>query len=136
MDAKELALVLLIMGVLDYIWLGILQADYITEKIRDLNRTSEIPHPPLTFVAVYLLMAGALWYFVLSNRGKKDKTTLIMEALFLGLAIYTTFDFSMLNLVVKWTMYDAIKDIMWGTFMFGLTAFIYLTVMDTMKKSS
>lgn len=135
MNIKELAIVLVIMGILDYIWLGVIQSDYITEKIRDINRTSDIPHPPLTFVAVYLLMASALWYFVLSKY-KGDKKDTVVTAMFLGLVIYTTFDFSMLNLVAKWTMQDAIKDILWGTAMFGITAFIYTVIIDGMKKSS
>ncbi len=126
----------MVMLILDYIWLGILQKDYISQKIQDLNRTTEIPHPPLTFVATYMLMAMGLYYFVLSRRSGKDRMKVVMESMFLGLVIYTTFDFSMLNLAAKWTMYDAIKDIMWGTFMFGLSAYLYLVIVDGVKKSS
>lgn len=136
MDIKEFAILLTIMLILDYIWLAIIQKDYISAKIQDINRTSEIPHPPLTFVAVYTLMALGLYYFVLDRREGKDTMRVVGEAMFLGLVIYTTFDFSMLNLVKKWTMYDAVKDLLWGTFMFGLSAYIYLLVVDTVKKSS
>ena len=132
-DDRNLAIILIIMGILDYLWLGVIQRSYVRSKIEDINRTADIPHPPLTFVATYLLMAGCLYWFVLRDKGK-TKEVVVLEAMFLGLVIYTTFDFSMLNLVQKWTMRDALKDIAWGTFMFGATAYLYNTIVTTLDK--
>ena len=133
-DIRNLIIILVIMGILDYIWLGIIQSEYISAKIADINRTSYIEHPPITFATTYLLMGAGLYYFVLRHEEKSAKE-LILEAMFLGLVIYTTFDFSMLNLVRRWTMYDALKDIAWGTFMFGATAAVYLGISGAIKSS-
>ena len=114
--------VLLIMGLLDYVWLGHVQRPWVRRKIAELNSGAEIDHQAWTFLAVYLLMAGALYRFVVSKAGQKPLAEVAAEAAFLGLAIYTTFDFTMLNLTSKWTMGDALMDIAWGTSMFAVTA--------------
>ena len=123
------------MGLLDYIWLGHLQKPWVDRKIRELNPGTPLEHPAWTFVAVYLLMAGALYYFVVARAGGKSTKRVIAEAALLGAAIYTTFDFTMINLTAKWTMRDALMDIAWGTSMFALTASLALQVSGRVKSS-
>ncbi len=110
------------MGVLDYLWLGHIQRPWVQRKIAELNSGRPLDHQAWTFIAVYLLMAGSLYYFVLSNAHIKSTKQVALEAGLLGLAIYTTFDFTMINLTMQWTMRDALMDIAWGTLMFMVTA--------------
>lgn len=116
---------LLVMGLLDYVWLGHIQRPWVQRKIAELNPSGEdLEHPAWTFLSVYLLMAGALYYFVIAKSKDKSAKQVIGEAALLGLAIYTTFDFTMLNLTSRWTMRDALMDIVWGTSMFALSAYL------------
>ncbi len=111
------------MGLLDYLWLGHVQRPWVLRKIAELNDGQDIDHQAWTFLAVYLLMAGSLYYFVLAGARSKSTKQVMLEAALLGLAIYTTFDFTMINLTNRWTMRDALMDIAWGTTMFMATAF-------------
>ncbi len=128
-DTKEFVAILAIMGVLDFLYLGVLRKDYIARKIAEMNGKPNIHHPILSFLIAYGLMAMGLYYFVMKRRRLRTTGEVVAEAAFLGMLVYGVFDMSMLNLVEKWTVMDAVQDMAWGTFMFALTA--YLTILIT-----
>ncbi len=128
-ETKEFLVLLLVMGVLDYIYLGIVRKKYVARKIAEMNSKSEIAHPPLTFVIAYMLMATGLYHFVMKRRRMKTTAELVANAAYFGLVVYGVFDMSMMNLVEKWTAVDAIQDIAWGASMFALS--VYITILIT-----
>ena len=97
--------------------------------INRLNPTESLKnslrHPLWSFVIVYLLMTISLTYFVLNDK-TKSKKQIYLEAFLLAITIYATFDFTMLNLAGGWTVYDAIKDIIWGIVVFMTSTFVVL----------
>jgi len=124
-DIVTWIVVLISMISLDALWLGVIQRKYLKEIIKRLNPTKNVTHPLWSFAVVYLLMSLALTYFVLSDR-KKSSMQMYLETILLALAIYATFDFSMMNLTGGWTLYDALKDISWGLFVFTMTTFVVI----------
>ena len=129
LDIKIWIIVLLCFLLLDGIWLGIIQKGYLQMVINRLNPTESLKnslrHPLWSFVIVYLLMTISLTYFVLNDK-TKSKKQIYLEAFLLAITIYATFDFTMLNLAGGWTVYDAIKDIIWGIVVFMTSTFVVL----------
>lgn len=120
---KTWLIVLVSFLILDGVWLGIIQRDYLTNIIAKLNPAKLPEHPLWSFIIVYVAMTLALTYFVLSDKNKSD-TKVYLETILLALAIYGTFDFTMMNLVSGWTLTDALKDVSWGVSMFLITAYV------------
>jgi uncharacterized membrane protein len=129
LDIKIWLIVLLCFLILDGIWLGVIQKGYLKMVIDRLNPTeslkNSLQHPIWSFAIVYLLMTLSLTYFVLNDKNKSKKQ-IYLEAFLLGLTIYATFDFTMLNLTGGWTVYDAFKDTTWGVVVFITTTFVVL----------
>jgi uncharacterized membrane protein len=109
------------MFILDGIYLGIIQKDYLASKIKEINGDKIVQHPLWSIVITYLIMAFAIYYFVLKDSENKDQMQIFYETVLLAAAIYIVFDFSMLNLVSNWTIEDSFKDILWGVILFSLT---------------
>lgn len=136
-DLKTWAVVLASMISLDAIWLGVVQRKYFDAMSERLNPTTSLKkgltHPLWSFAIVYLFMSLALTYFVLGDK-KKSSTQVYLETILLALAIYTTFDFTMMNLSGGWTLYDAIKDISWGMAVFTLSTSVVLLSRNVMPR--
>jgi uncharacterized membrane protein len=133
-DLKVWLIAIVSLLVLDGIWLGFIQKNYMQSIIERINPTetlkNNLTHPMWTFAVVYLLMSLALTYFVF-NDPNKSKKTIYLETLLLAITIYATFDFTMLNLSGGWLMYDAIKDILWGITAFMVTSQIIIMYKGT-----
>jgi uncharacterized membrane protein len=129
LDIKTWLVVLASMISLDAVWLGVIQKKYLTGIIDRLNPTENLKkgltHPLWSFVIVYLVMSLALTYFVLNDKNK-SKLQFYLETILLALAIYATFDFTMMNLTGGWTLYDALKDIAWGVTVFSISTYIVI----------
>jgi uncharacterized membrane protein len=131
LDIKTWLVVLVSMISLDAIWLGVIQKKYLNRMIDRLNPTENLKkgltHPLWSFAVVYIVMSLALTYFILNDK-KKSNIQLYLETILLALAIYATFDFTMMNLSGGWTLYDALKDIAWGLTVFTICTYIVIKV--------
>jgi uncharacterized membrane protein len=136
-DIKIWILVLVCFLLLDGIWLGIIQKNYFSMVMDRINPTESLKknlkHPIWSLIIIYLLMSLSLTYFVLDDKidhktETKSKKQMYLEAFLLGMTIYATFDFTVLNLTGGWTLYDAFKDVAWGIFVFTITTVIVLEV--------
>ena len=114
------------MLVIDGIYLGFIQKDYLASKITEINQAKIVQHPMWSIVLTYLAMSFALYYFVLKDSDKKSTSQIFYETFLLAATIYIVFDLSMLNLVSNWYVFDAIKDILWGIILFSLTTLIVI----------
>lgn len=121
-------IILVVMLFIDAIYLGIIQKDYLASKIKEINQDKIVQHPLWSIVLTYIVMAFALYYFVLKDAKSKEKSQIFYETVLLAATIYIVFDFSMLNLVSAWYISDAIKDILWGIILFSLTTLIVINV--------
>jgi uncharacterized membrane protein len=117
---KDFAAVLLTMLVMDGLWLGVIQKDYVSRKIREINGSQPLAHPAWTFALAYLLMASALYLFCVKDRRP------LWQAAFLGLTVYGVFDLTMHNLVARWGLSDVFMDMAWGVTVFTVSAWVGL----------
>lgn len=132
-SVKTYIIILFTMLVLDGIYLGIIQKDYLAAKIKEINQDKIVQHPLWSIVITYLAMAFALYYFVLKDLEDKEQSQIFYETVLLAAVIYIVFDFSMLNLVSNWTSTDAFKDILWGVMLFSLTTFITINLIKILE---
>ena len=123
---QKYIMILIVMLVIDGIYLGFIQKDYLASKITEINQAKIVQHPMWSIVLTYLAMSFALYYFVLKDSDKKSTSQIFYETFLLAATIYIVFDLSMLNLVSNWYVFDAIKDILWGIILFSLTTLIVI----------
>ncbi len=107
---------------LDGVWLGIIAKEFNRKHLGHLMRDKFQVLPAVLF---YLVYAAGLLYFVI-NPGFEHKgiTKLVLSGAFLGMIAYSTFDLTSLAAFKDWSVKLTVIDILWGTLMSGLTAFL------------
>jgi len=123
---QKYIMILIVMLVIDGIYLGFIQKDYLASKMKEINQDKIVQHPMWSIVLTYLVMSFALYYFVLKDSDKKSTSQIFYETFLLAATIYIVFDLSMLNLVSNWYVSDAIKDVLWGIILFSLITLIVI----------
>lgn len=73
-------------------------------------------------VGVYILMAFALYYFIIS-RGRT-----VYDAAVLGLVIYGVFDMTNMALFKGYKWVPALVDMLWGAVLFAVSAWVGMLV--------
>lgn len=124
MDIKNIIISAVVMLVLDAIYLTSISSTF-------NNMIVNIQGSPIAFriesvIICYFALIFGLNYFIL-NSGK-SKEDMIRDAVLLGLVIYTVYETTNYALINKWEPKVALIDSIWGGALFGLTAFITITI--------
>ena len=126
LDATDLKQIGLILGVclfLDLFWLGA-RGEYHSRSFADIQKS------PLTIrflpaVAVYLLIALAIWFFVFqvadSSIAKNPGKAFAVGAT-LGFSMYGLYDLTNFATLKGYTLEMTLTDMAWGTFLSGTAA--------------
>ena len=126
LDASDLKQIGLILGVclfLDLFWLGA-RGEYHARLFADIQKS------PLTIrflpsVAVYLLIALAIWFFVFqvadSSIAKNPGKAFAVGAT-LGFSMYGLYDLTNFATLKGYTLEMTLVDMAWGTFLSGTAA--------------
>ena len=103
-------------GVIDSVYLFLTKAIF-GEMVAKIQRTA-IQFRLEGAIIVYLLLAVALYYFIVKPGLS------VWEAGLLGLVIYGTFDFTNYAMFKNYDLKTAIMDTVWGSILFALTTLI------------
>ena len=115
-------LTVFIMIGLDSVWLGVVAKGFNKKHLGHLMRDRFQVVPALLF---YLIYAAGLVYFVINPSFEhKRLAKIVLSGAFLGMVAYSTFDLTSLAAFRDWSVKLTVVDILWGTFMSGLTAFL------------
>ena len=109
--------ILVIMLLMDSVYLFLTKSIF-GEMVAKIQRTA-IQFRLVGAVIVYLLLALALYYFIVKPGLS------VWEAGLLGLVIYGTFDFTNYAMFKNYDLKIAIMDTVWGSLLFALTTFVY-----------
>jgi len=109
--------ILLILVLIDSVYLFLTKAIF-GEMVAKIQRTA-IQFRLEGAIIVYLLLAVALYYFIVKPGLS------VWEAGLLGLVIYGTFDFTNYAMFKNYDLKIAIMDTVWGSLLFALTTFVY-----------
>lgn len=106
----------LIFLIVDSIYLSSTKSHFnkLVTKIQGSSLNLDIFSTILTYISLVL----GLWYFVI--REKKS----IMDAVFLGLAVYSVYEFTNKAIFKNWSWTTVIMDTTWGGILYGLTTYL------------
>lgn len=107
---------------IDFVWLGVVAQDFYQGQIGFLMKDSFNLPAALVF---YCLYVGGLVFFVLDKALALGswQYALLVGMLF-GFITYATYDLTNLATVKDWPLLVTVVDLVWGTFLGGLTAVI------------
>lgn len=110
--------VLLVVGVLDYLWLRVIATSWYETAMAHLLA----PKPNLVAAAIfYFAYPVGLMVFAVSPSGGDAVRALVLGALF-GLFAYGTYDITNLAVMRDWSLRLTLIDIAWGTFVSAVGA--------------
>jgi uncharacterized membrane protein len=126
LDTKDLKQIGLILGVclfLDLFWLGA-RGEYHSRLFAEIQKS------PLTIrflpaLAVYSLIALAVWYFVFqvaATNVAKDPAKAFAVGATLGFSMYGLYDLTNYATLKGYTLEMTVVDMAWGTFLCGTAA--------------
>ena len=124
MDIKNILISGVVMLVLDAIYLTSISSTF-SNMITNIQG-SKMEFRIESVIICYIALIFGLNYFIL-NSGK-SKEDMIRDAIILGLVIYTVYETTNYALIDKWEPNVALIDSIWGGALFGLTAFITITI--------
>ena len=126
MEVKNIILSSFILIVLDILWLYFFMGNQYSPMIKKIQG-SNIKVKWYYAVGAYLLMIFALYYFVLrdiNNDTKNKMRKALINGALLGLIIYGIYNFTAAAVISNWSHHIILFDILWGTFVFSISAFI------------
>jgi len=123
LDVKRIGLILGVCLFLDALWLGSRFSYY-------QNLFVDIQKSPLTIrflpaLAVYILIALAIWYFVFqvaSESVSKNPAKAFAVGATLGFSMYGLYDLTNYATLKGYTLEMTLTDMAWGTFLSGTAA--------------
>jgi len=123
LDVKRIGLILGVCLFLDALWLGSRFSYY-------QNLFVDIQKSPLTIrflpaLAVYILIALAIWYFVFqvaSESVSKNPAKAFAVGATLGFSMYGLYDLTNYATLKGYTLEMTVVDMAWGTFLSGTAA--------------
>jgi len=123
LDVKRIGLILGVCLFLDSLWLGS-RFSYYQTLFADIQKS------PLTIrflpaLAVYILIALAIWYFVFqvaSESISKDPAKAFVVGATLGFSMYGLYDLTNYATLKGYTLEMTLVDMAWGTFLCGTAA--------------
>ena len=117
-------IIAIVAAVIDYLWLGIIAKSFYSNQLGSLMRPAGAQFDPRLFaaIAVYLLIALAIVFFVLPQGASSFGTTLLWGA-FMGFVIYGIYETTNIAILQNWTWKLVFIDTLWGAlFLAGLSA--------------
>ncbi len=111
--------ILICIGLMDFVWLGLIASDLYQEAMSGLIRKEVILWPWFVFYFMY----GAI-IFVLAVVANRDKPAYYaaIDGILLGMAGYGVYNLTNYSLIEGFPFYIAVIDFIWGVFLTGTSA--------------
>lgn len=117
----------IIMLVIDSIYLTLIKG-FFNKQIKTIQG-SDIKLNYLGAVICYPIMIFSLYYFIIKNKKiYKNNYQIIRDSAILGWVIYGVYESTNLAVFKKWDLKTVLVDGIWGGILFGLTTYIYLSI--------
>lgn len=128
---KNYLITFIVFLVIDFIWLGAVAKNLYRDQLGFLMKENFNMTAAFIF---YILFTAGLVFFVL-NRALAISSWqyALFAGMFFGLITYSTYDLTNLATIKDWPLTITIIDLIWGTFLGGLTSFISYFVVNYFK---
>ena len=118
---KTFIITLVVFGILDALWLGVLSGNLYKNTIRNIQN-SPLSLRLFPAAVAYILMALSVTLFIEKKVVKSKKDALFWGSV-LGLIIYGIFNGTNNAILKEWNLTTSLYDTLWGTFLFTLTTY-------------
>lgn len=129
---KRYLIIFAVFLLFDVAWLGLIAPKFYKNNIGHLMADKVNFIPAIIFYGLYVL---AILVFVVNpsvNNGELFKG--IIKGSFLGLVMYATYDLTNMATLKNWPTIVTVVDLMWGTFVTGLTSGISIKILEIIGK--
>ena len=128
---KNYFITFIIFLVIDFIWLGAVARNLYRDQLGFLMKENFNMTAAFLF---YILFTLGIVFFVL-NRALAISSWqyALFAGMFFGLITYSTYDLTNLATIKDWPLTITVIDLIWGTFLGGLTSFLSYTVINYFK---
>lgn len=116
---KAYVVSLLILGLLDGLWLGVVARDWSAKQLGPLMRASIDPVPAGLF---YLIYPAAVAFLCVEPSLQSGWSRAALAGAVLGLAAYGAYDLTNVATLKNWPLPLTIVDLIWGTVVSAVTA--------------
>jgi len=113
---------LVVFFTIDLFWLGIIAKDLYREQIGFLMADQVRWVPALLFY--FLFIAGLVFFALLPAFNEGQWSSALIYGAFFGLVCYATYDLTNLATLKGWPVKIVVYDLLWGTFISGVTCLI------------
>src|SRR6056297_1374266 len=128
---KNYLITFIIFLVIDFIWLGAVARNLYRQQLGFLMKENFNMTAAFTF---YILFTAGIVFFVLNRAlALSSWQYALFAGMFFGLITYSTYDLTNLATIKDWPLTITIIDLIWGTFLGGLTSFLSYTVINYFK---
>ena len=106
--------------VVDLLWLGVIAKDFYQRQLSHFMADQVYWPAALMFYLIYI--AGILVFAVLPAHAVQDLPRALLLGVLLGFFAYATYDLTNWATLKNWPPAMVVVDLIWGTFLTGLTA--------------
>lgn len=113
---------LVVFFAIDLFWLGIIAKNLYREQIGFLISDEVRWGPAILFYFLYI--AGLVFFALLPVFNEGSWVLALIYGGFFGLVCYATYDLTNLATIARWPIKIVVYDLLWGTFISGITCLI------------
>jgi uncharacterized membrane protein len=125
---KNYLITFIIFLVIDFIWLGAVARNLYRNQLGFLMKENFNMTAAFIF---YLLFTAGLVFFVLNQAlAISSWQYALFAGMFFGLITYSTYDLTNLATIKDWPLTITIIDLIWGTFLGGVTSYLSYIVIN------
>jgi uncharacterized membrane protein len=118
---------------IDLFWLGIIAKNLYVQEIGYIMADKVKWGPAILFYAIYI---SALVFFAVQPALQEGKwLSALLYGGFFGFVCYATYDLTNLATLKGWPLKIVVYDLLWGTFISGITSFATFLVGNLLKTS-
>lgn len=116
---------------IDFVWLGFIARSLYREHLGFILKEKFDMKVALIF---YLFFAAGLLFFVINRAAAASSWQYALFAgMFFGFITYATYDITNLATLKDWPVLITVIDILWGTFLCGVTSLISYFLIDKLN---
>jgi uncharacterized membrane protein len=128
---KNYLITFIIFLVIDFIWLGAVAKNLYRDQLGFLMKEN---FNMVAAFAFYILFTAGIVFFVLNRAiAISSWQYALFAGMFFGLITYSTYDLTNLATLKDWPLTITIIDLIWGTFLGGITSLLSYFVVNYFK---
>lgn len=109
---------------LDFLWIGMFMGKQYQNQILDIQGSKMIAKPWSAFLAYALMVIGLNLFVMPRIRKGHELEDSLMYGFVFGIILYGVYDFTAGAVLKKWNLKLALIDIIWGGFVYFISAYI------------